>query len=54
MKFVRKCGLLSIFASLLILVSSCGPGKKIKGWDCGCWSHDVKVKKQANEEPERS
>ncbi|MCF8230611.1 MAG: hypothetical protein K9J27_00375 [Bacteroidales bacterium] len=44
MKRIKKSALLISFVALIVAISSCGPGKKIKDYDCPCWSNNTEVK----------
>ncbi len=56
MKGVSKHKFFALISIILFLMtlSSCGPGKKLKDYDCGCWSHNTEVKSQAHAKKQKS
>lgn len=55
MRFIRKHKRITILAGFIFILafSSCGPGKKIKGNDCGCWSDNMEIKKEFDDQKQR-
>lgn len=56
MKFDKTKKLIAALSVILLFLAlySCSPGKKIKNHDCGCWSHNTAIKKNTDDQKQRS